>query len=73
MRISVIDFFDGLNVNSRYYLKKFKNIGVQSSFIFIDDDLERIRDHYPITRYRSAKVVERATQILEGSYVQKSR
>lgn len=68
MRVTVRDFFYGLNVNSMHYLKKFKQIGVQSSFIFLEDDLIRIRDYYPVKRYRSLKVVERAAQILEGSY-----
>lgn len=27
------------------------------------------RDYYPVTRYRSLKIVERAASILDGSYL----
>lgn len=72
IRITANDFFNDLNVDRIYFLKKFKQIGVNSSFIFLEDDLKLIRDYLPIVRYRSLKVAERANQILDGTFVKQS-
>jgi hypothetical protein len=64
MQISSKDFFNGLNVDFRYYTKVFSNIGVKSTFFFDEDDLNLIQS-LPISRYKSAKVVNRAKSFLE--------
>lgn len=72
MRVSSHDFFKGLNVNSTHYFKQFKRIGVLSRFFFTTDDLITIKDNLPVVRYKSAKVVDRATELLrDNSHVAK--
>lgn len=65
MRIYVNDFFDGLNVNRRYFIDQFKKIGVVSRFIYTMDDLMIIKNNLPILRFKSALVVERAVKLLD--------
>lgn len=66
MRYSARSFFEGLNVDSKHFLKQFKIIGVQSRFFFTSDDLKAIKEKLPVTRYKSAKIVERANNLLEA-------
>ena len=64
MEISFFAFFDGLSVDSRYYLKQFKRIGVVNRFFLSDSDLRLIISSLPVTRYKSAMVVKRAFDVL---------
>lgn len=70
MQISSKEFFKSLNVDFRYYSKVFTNIGVKSVFFYDLDDLILISDSLPITRYKSAIVVNRAKFFLEASKCQ---
>jgi len=67
MRISCRMFFDGLSVDSRHFNLKFKEFGVKSAFFYDELDLRNIADNLPVTRYKSALVVERALKLLENS------
>ena len=54
MQVSSKIFFKGLRVDFKHYVKVFNKIGVKSVFF------------YPVTRYKSAMVVNRAKSLLEG-------
>ncbi|MCX6062089.1 MAG: hypothetical protein NT103_07575 [Campylobacterales bacterium] len=70
MQVSAKEFFKILNVDFRYYSKVFSNIGVKSVFFYDLDDLNLIVDTLPVTRYKSAIVVNRAKSYLEASKCQ---
>lgn len=70
MQVSSKEFFKSLNVDFRYYSKVFSNIGVKSVFFYDLDDLKLIVNSFPITRYKSAIVVNRAKSLLEASKCQ---
>jgi hypothetical protein len=67
MKVMCDFFFKGLRVDTNYYIKQFKSIGVKNRFILDRDDLEKIATKLPTPRYKSALVVDRAKSILEGS------
>lgn len=69
MYVSVKTFFQDLNVNTRYYIKQFESFGIQNRFFFSEDDLMIIVNNLPRTRYKSALVVKRASDLLEARYV----
>lgn len=69
MSVSVKTFFQGLNVNTRYYIKQFESFGIQNRFFFSEDDLMIIVNNLPRTRYKSALVVKRAFDLLEAEDV----
>lgn len=69
MSVSVNSFFDGLNVNSRYYLKLFKSYGIENRFFFNEVDLMLIVQNLPRKRYKSDLVFRRASELLGASYV----
>lgn len=66
MQISFVAFFDGLSVNSNYYFKQFKRIGIENRFFLSSSDLRLIVSSLPATRYKSAMVVKRASEVLEA-------
>lgn len=65
MEISSIEFFSTLSVNRAYYNSKFKKLGLSSIFFYNEHDLQKIVDDFPVTRYRSSAVVQRAAFLLE--------
>ncbi len=67
MRVMCENLFVGLNVNRKYYVKQFKNIGVKNRFCLDRNDLETIVNKLPTSRYKSALIVERVKTVLEGS------
>lgn len=64
MEISYKIFFEGLNVDVRYFNSKFKALGVKSSFFYNEFDLKNIVDNLSTARYKSVLVVERASSLL---------
>lgn len=70
MQVSAKEFFKCLSVDFRYYSKVFSNIGVKSVFFYDLDDLNLIVTTLPVTRYKSAIVVNRAKFYLEASKCQ---
>lgn len=69
MQVSAKEFFKCLSVDFRYYSKVFSNIGVKSVFFYDLDDLNLIVEALPVTRYKSAIVVNRAKSYLEAQNV----
>lgn len=67
MQVSIKSFFDGLNVNSKYYIKQFQRIGVEGRFFLSDDDLMIIANHLPQNRYKASLIVKRAYDFLGAS------
>lgn len=70
MQVSAKEFFKSLSVNFRYFSKVFSNIGVKSVFFYDIEDLTLIVKTLPVTRYKSAIVVNRAKFYLEASKCQ---
>ncbi|MGZ8548866.1 MAG: hypothetical protein ACXW33_09680 [Sulfuricurvum sp.] len=66
MQVSAKEFFKSLSVDFRYYSKVFSNIGVKSVFFYDLDDLNLIVTSLPVSRYKSAIVVNRAKFYLEA-------
>lgn len=67
MQVSVKIFFEGLNVNTRYYIKQFQSLGVDGRFFFSEDDLILIANNLPQNRYKSSLIAKRAYFLLEAS------
>lgn len=70
VQISAREFFKSLSVDFRYFSKVFTNIGVKSVFFYDLEDLKLIVTTLPVTRYKSAIVVNRAKFYLEASKCQ---
>jgi hypothetical protein len=67
MLVTSKDFFDGLRVDSKYYLKVFINNGVKSRFIFDSDDLTIISSCTAFVKsYKSSLIAIRAKSLLGG-------
>lgn len=66
MRVKCDSLFDGLRVDTNYYIRQFKKLGVQNRFFLDRDDLEKIVNQLPTKRYKSAMIVERAKSLLKG-------
>jgi hypothetical protein len=66
MKVMCDSFFFGLGVDSRYYLRQFKRLGIQNRFYFDSNDLQIIVSDLPTPRYKSVLVVERAKSFLKG-------
>jgi len=66
VQVSAKEFFKCLSVDFRYFSKVFSKIGVKSSFFYDKEDLILIVKFLPISRYKSAIVVNRAKSFLEA-------
>ena len=66
MKVMCDSFFVGLRVDSKYYLRQFKSLGIQNRFYFDSNDLQIIVNKLPTPRYKSVLVVERAKSFLKG-------
>lgn len=66
MKVKCDSLFEGLRVDSNYYIRQFKKLGVQNRFFLDRYDLEKIVNQLPTKRYKSAMIVERAKSVLKG-------
>ena len=66
MRVTSDCFLRGLKIYRPYFFKQLKRIGVNSRYFFTEDDLLSIKQNLPVNTYKTARIVERANDLLLG-------